>query len=48
MPRYYADTTVVVRIPRHDGLGETVVEGLLNARHVLYTHELPFVRTVRR
>lgn len=46
MPRYYADTTVVVRIPRHDGLGETVVEGLLNARHVLYTHEVPFVRTV--
>jgi glycosyltransferase involved in cell wall biosynthesis len=46
MPRYYAGATVVVRIPRHDGLGETVVEGLLNARHVVYTHELPFVRTV--
>jgi glycosyltransferase involved in cell wall biosynthesis len=46
MPRYYASTTVVVRIPRHDGLGETVVEGLLNARHVLYTHEVPFVQTV--
>jgi hypothetical protein len=46
MPRYYAGATVVVRIPRHDGLGETVVEGLLNARHILYTHELPYVRTV--
>jgi hypothetical protein len=46
MPHYYAATTVVVRIPRHDGLGETVVEGLLNARHVVYTHEVPFVRTV--
>lgn len=46
MPRYYANATVVVRIPRHDGLGETVVEGLLNARHVLYTHEIPHVRTV--
>jgi hypothetical protein len=46
MPRYYAATTVVLRIPSHDGLGETVVEGLLNARHVLYTHEVPFVRTV--
>jgi hypothetical protein len=46
MPRYYANTTVVVRIPRHDGLGETVVEGLIHARHVVYTHELPFVRTV--
>ena len=47
MPRFYANATVVVRIPRHDGLGETVVEGLLNARHVLYTHEVPHVRTVR-
>ena len=47
MPRYYAGSTVVVRIPRHDGLGETVVEGLLNARHVIYTYELPCVRTVR-
>ena len=46
MPGFYAATTVVVRIPRHDGLGETVIEGLLSARHVLYTHELPFVRRV--
>ena len=46
MPQYYADAVVVVRIPRHDGLGETVVEGLLNARHVVYTHEVPFVQTV--
>jgi hypothetical protein len=44
MARRYAETTVVVRIPRHDGLGNTVVEGLLNARHVIYTHEVPFVR----
>ncbi len=42
----YARSTVVVRIPRHDGFGATVVEGLLNARHVIYTHEVPFVRTV--
>jgi hypothetical protein len=42
----YADATVVVRIPRHDGLGATVIEGLLNARHVIYTYEVPFVRTV--
>ncbi len=46
MGRYYANTTVVVRIPLHDGLGETVIEGLIHARHVVYTHELPFVRTV--
>jgi hypothetical protein len=46
MPSYYADATVVVRIPRHDGLGETVIEGLLNARHVLYTQEIPCVRRI--
>jgi Glycosyl transferases group 1 len=46
MAQRYAETTVVVRIPRHDGLGNTVVEGLLNARHVVYTYEVPFVRRV--
>ena len=46
MPRFYAETTVVVRIPRHDGFGATVIEGLLNARHVIYTHEVPFVRQI--
>lgn len=40
-PRY-ADASVVVRIPAHDGLGSTVVEGLLNARHVIYTQQLPY------
>jgi hypothetical protein len=47
MPRHYAESTAVIRIPRHDGLGETVVEGLLNARHVIYTHAVPFVRQIR-
>jgi hypothetical protein len=46
MSEHYAQTAVVVRIPRHDGLGETVIEGLLNARHVVYTYEVPFVRRV--
>lgn len=46
MAARYASATVVVRIPRHDGFGATVIEGLLNARHVIYTHEVPFVRTV--
>jgi hypothetical protein len=46
MTARYAQATVVVRIPRHDGLGATVIEGLLNARHVIYTHDLPFVRTI--
>ena len=46
MRPFYADASVVVRIPRHDGLGATVIEALLNARHVVYTHEVPFVRTI--
>ena len=46
MTARYARTSVVVRIPRHDGLGATVVEGLLHARHIIYTHEVPFVRTI--
>jgi hypothetical protein len=46
MPLRYASTTVVVRIPRHDGFGKTVIEGLLNARHIIYTHEVPFVHRV--
>jgi hypothetical protein len=46
MAQRYAQTTVVARIPSHDGFGNTVIEGLLNARHVIYTHEVPFVRKV--
>ena len=44
MSAMYGRATVVVRIPRHDGLGATVVEGLLHARHVIYSYPLPFVR----
>jgi hypothetical protein len=43
MSGMYARVSVVVRIPVHDGLGATVVEGLLHARHVIYSHHLPFV-----
>lgn len=46
MAEYYASATVVLRIPHHDGFGKTVIEGLLNARHIIYTHEVPFVRKV--
>lgn len=42
----YRDSSVVLRVPRHDGLGATVIEGLLNARHVIYTHDMPGCRQV--
>ena len=44
----YAATTVVVRIPEHDGIGGTVLEGLAHARHVLYTYPLPHVEVIPR
>ena len=37
----YRAATVVVRVPRHDGFGATVIEGLLYARHVIYTYPVP-------
>ena len=46
MAERYAAASVVVRVPRHDGFGATVIEGLLSARHVVYTHPVPFVRRV--
>jgi hypothetical protein len=42
----YRDSSVVLRVPRHDGFGATVIEGLLNARHVIYTHDVPGCRSV--
>lgn len=37
----YRAATVVVRVPQHDGFGATVIEGLLYARHVIYTYPVP-------
>lgn len=45
--RAYAEATAVVRIPEHDGFGNTVIEGLQHARHVVYTQDVPFIRRVR-
>ncbi|MGH2465037.1 MAG: glycosyltransferase [Candidatus Limnocylindrales bacterium] len=46
MAASYRETSVVLRVPRHDGFGATVIEGLLNARHVIYTHDVPGCRSV--
>lgn len=42
----YRESSVVLRAPRHDGFGATVIEGLLNSRHVIYTHDVPGCRRV--
>jgi hypothetical protein len=46
MAPLYAQTSVVLRIPLHDGFGGAVVEGLFNARHVIYNYDVPFCRVV--
>lgn len=46
MSERYDGASVIVRVPRHDGLGNTVVEGLLHARHVVYTYDIPHVRRI--
>ena len=44
----FAASSVVVRIPEHDGIGGTVLEGLAHARHVLYTYPLPHAELIPR
>lgn len=38
---WYGDSTVVVRLVKHDSIGGTVMEGLLFGRHVVYSELLP-------
>ncbi|MGZ8502173.1 MAG: hypothetical protein ACXWW6_04900 [Candidatus Limnocylindrales bacterium] len=47
MAQRYAESTVVVRIPEHDAYGNTAVEGLFNARHVIHSYDVPFARQLR-
>jgi hypothetical protein len=39
--RFYRDACVVLRLVEHDSIGSTVQEGLLFARHVLYSYPFP-------
>lgn len=41
MERYYREACVVLRLVEHDSIGSTVQEGLLLARHVLYSYPFP-------
>jgi hypothetical protein len=41
MERFYRDACVVLRLVEHDSIGSTVQEGLLFARHILYSYPLP-------
>ncbi len=41
MEEVYKETSVLVRIPRHDGLSLMVLEALASGRHVIYNHKFP-------
>lgn len=40
------DSTVLLRLPEHDGKSMLVLESLARGRHVVWTHEFPGVHTV--
>lgn len=47
LAEHYARSSVLVRVPEHDGLGTMVIEALFNARHVIYSYPLPHVHDLR-
>jgi hypothetical protein len=47
MPRRIDESTVLLRVPQHDGKSMLVLEALARARHVLWNYEFPHVRTAR-
>lgn len=44
VPRVIDDSTVLLRLPEHDGKSKIVIEALARGRHVIWNHELPGVR----
>lgn len=41
------DSTVLLRLPRHDGKSMLVLEALARARHVVWNYDFPHVRTAK-
>jgi glycosyltransferase involved in cell wall biosynthesis len=41
------DSTVLLRVPQHDGKSMLVLEALARARHVVWNYEFPHVRTAQ-
>lgn len=42
METIYRDTAVLIRLPIHDGLGNSVIEALSMGRYVIYSHDFPY------
>lgn len=47
LAEHYVQSSALVRVPEHDGLGTMVIEALLNARHVIYSYQVPHVRHLK-
>lgn len=47
MQQLIDDSTVLLRLPRHDGKSMLVLEALARARHVIWNYEFPHVDTAR-
>lgn len=43
---YYSGASLVLRLVPHDGMGGTVIEALIHARHVLFTYKVPHTHHV--
>lgn len=46
LPEIYKDVTMLIRYTPHDGLSLMVLEALSFGRHVVWTQQFPFVRTI--
>jgi glycosyltransferase involved in cell wall biosynthesis len=47
LPEIYKDVSMLIRYTPHDGLSLMVLEALSFGRHVAWTQQFPFVRTIR-
>ncbi len=43
----YQRTTVLVRLPQHDGMPNMILEALARGRHVVWTHKMPYCRLAK-
>lgn len=46
MEKIYRDVSVLIRLPIHDGLPNSVIEALSMGRYVIYSHDFPYCEYV--
>lgn len=45
MDKIYDETSILIRLPEHDGLSLMLLEALLKGKEVIYTYDFPYVFT---